>query len=183
MIEEYLDPEYLPEVLPHRENEISAIFELLKPIIDGRRPINVFIYGPAGIGKTAVAKFVLRKFREEGVKGIYINCWYYRTEGAILAEFLRQMDIPMPRKGRSIDEFVREFRKAVEGLRCIVVLDEIDSIENESPKLIPPNIISWYTDIIEGRINGMENHEIKSFFMFFLLILMKSSNKIETTEK
>ena len=131
MREEYLDPEYLPEILPHRENEIEAVFEMLRPVAEGRKPVNVFIYGPAGIGKTAVAKFVLRKFEEEGVRGVYINCWYFRTEGAIITEFLRQLNIPVPRKGRSVDELVREFMNNVEGEKIVVVLDEIDAVESE----------------------------------------------------
>ena len=131
MREEYLDSEYVPEILPHREGEISEFFEMLKPILEGKRPTNLFIHGPAGIGKTAVSKFIARSFSEEGVRGIYINCWYQRTEVAVLAEALRQMSYPVPRKGRSVDELINDFFRNVEGEKLIIVMDEFDALTDE----------------------------------------------------
>ncbi|MBR9681872.1 MAG: AAA family ATPase [Candidatus Altiarchaeota archaeon] len=130
MIEEYLDPNYIPELLPHRENEVTAIFEMFRPLLENRRPSNAFIHGGPGIGKTAVAKLVLREIKEEGVIPIYINCWYHRTEAAVLAEILRQMSVPFPRKGRGVDELITEFMERVKGEKLLVVLDEIDLLEN-----------------------------------------------------
>jgi cell division control protein 6 len=129
--DEYLDPEYLPEVLPHREGETAEIFELLKPVASGKKPVNVFIYGPAGIGKTAVSKFVSKTFSEERVRGVYINCWYHRTEVAVLAEALRQLSYPVPRKGRSVDELVEDFVRNSEGERLVFIMDEIDALTDD----------------------------------------------------
>lgn len=131
MREEYLDPEYVPEILPHREGEISEFFEMLKPILDGKRPTNVFVHGVAGIGKTAVSKFITRSFSNEGARGIYINCWYHRTEVAVLAEALRQMSYPVPRKGRSVDELINDFFRNIEDEKLIVIMDEFDALTDE----------------------------------------------------
>jgi len=130
--EEYLDPDYVPDVLPHREGEVREVFESLKPILNNRRATNLFIHGSAGIGKTAVGKFVMRSFAEEGARGIYINCWYQRTEVAVLTEILRQLSCPVPRKGRSVDELVEEFSQNIEGERLIVTLDEVDALTDDS---------------------------------------------------
>lgn len=130
VIEEYLDPDYIPEVLPHREAEITAIFDMMKPLLEGRRPSNLFVYGGPGIGKTAVAKLVLREIDEAGAHPIYLNCWYHRTEAALLSEILRQMSVPFPRKGRGVDELITEFLERVEGQQIMVVLDEVDLLEN-----------------------------------------------------
>ncbi|MBR9680264.1 MAG: AAA family ATPase [Candidatus Altiarchaeota archaeon] len=132
MREEYLDPDFIPEVLPHREGEVGEVFESLKPILDNRRATNLFIHGSAGIGKTAVAKFIIRSFREEGARGIYINCWYQRTEVAVLTEILRQLSYPVPRKGRSVDELVDEFAQNVVGEKLIIILDEVDALTDDS---------------------------------------------------
>jgi len=129
--EQYLDPDYVPEVLPHREGEVAEVFELLKPLVEGRRATNVFLCGPAGIGKTAVAKFVMREFSEQAVQGIYINCWYHRTEVAVLTEALRQLSYPVPRKGRSVDELVGEFIQNISGERLVFVLDEVDALTDD----------------------------------------------------
>lgn len=130
VIEAYLDPNHIPDLLPHREGEINAVFEMIRPLIENRRPSNIFIHGGAGIGKTAVAKLVLRELKPEGVYQIYINCWYHRTEAAVLAEILRQMSVPFPRKGRGIDELITEFLERVKNERLLVVLDEIDLLES-----------------------------------------------------
>lgn len=129
VIESYLDPNHIPNILPHREGEINAIFEIIRPLLENRRPSNIFIHGGPGIGKTAVAKLVLREIKKEGVYPVYINCWYHRTEAAVLAEILRQMSIPFPRKGRGIDELITEFLGRVKGEKLLVVLDEIDLLE------------------------------------------------------
>lgn len=131
MKEEYLDPDYVPEVLPHREGEVGEVFELLKPLVDGRRATNVFLCGSAGIGKTAVGKFVMREFAGENVHGIYINCWYQRTEVAVLTEALRQLSYPVPRKGRSVDELVQEFMQNIDGEKLVFVLDEVDALTDD----------------------------------------------------
>lgn len=49
--EEVLSPEYLPELLPHRENEIKQLANNLLPASKGRKPQNTFLYGAPGIGK------------------------------------------------------------------------------------------------------------------------------------
>ena len=131
MREEFLDPEYLPDILPHREGETSEAFELLKPLASNRRATNIFLHGPAGIGKTAVARFVMREFENEGVMGIYINGWYQRTEVAVLAEALRQLSYPVPRKGRSVDELVEDFFRNIEGEKIVFVLDEVDALSEQ----------------------------------------------------
>ncbi|HDR53546.1 MAG TPA: AAA family ATPase [archaeon] len=129
VLEEYLDPDYLPEVLPHREGEVSAVFEMVSPLVRGGRPSNLFIHGGPGIGKTAVAKLVLREIQTEGVVPVYINCWYHRTEVALLSEILRQMAVPFPRKGRGVDELIAEFVERVRQEKLLVVLDEVDLLE------------------------------------------------------
>jgi len=129
--EEYLNPDYVPEVLPHREGEVQEVFELLKPLARGKRPSNIFMHGPAGSGKTAVARFVLREFDEQGVNGIYVNGWYQRTEVAVLAEALRQLSYPVPRKGRSVDELVDDFLSNVEGEPVVFAVDEVDALADD----------------------------------------------------
>jgi len=49
--EEVLFPEFLPEILPHRENHIQLIADNIKPAAFGRKPQNTFVFGVPGIGK------------------------------------------------------------------------------------------------------------------------------------
>ncbi|MCD6237383.1 MAG: cell division control protein Cdc6, partial [Thermoplasmata archaeon] len=47
---EVLRPTYMPDVLPHREREITALAEIFLPALKGDSPSNVFIYGKTGTG-------------------------------------------------------------------------------------------------------------------------------------
>ena len=60
--EEVLSPEYLPEMLSHREQQIKQLADNLLPANRGRKPQNTFVFGSPGIGKTASAKYVFREF-------------------------------------------------------------------------------------------------------------------------
>ncbi len=128
--EEVLDPEYLPEVLPHRENQIKQLADNLLPASEGRKPINTFIFGPPGIGKTASIKFVFREFEKfSNLKTIYLNCWEVNTSLAVLSEMTLHLGFFVQRRGWAKDEV---FSRLVEALRkskgAIVCLDEVDQL-------------------------------------------------------
>jgi len=61
---EYLMPDYIPDELPHREDQIRKIASILAPLYREEKPNNIFIYGLTGTGKTAVVKFVLSRFHK-----------------------------------------------------------------------------------------------------------------------
>lgn len=133
--EEILSPEYLPEQLPHRENQIKQLANNLLPASKGRKPQNTFIFGPPGTGKTAVVKYVFREFEEfsERVKTVYLNCWDFKTAHAILSEIAISLGILAQRRGWAKDEILR---RLIEGLSktnksLIVCLDEVDRLEEQ----------------------------------------------------
>ncbi|MCS7093619.1 MAG: AAA family ATPase [Candidatus Aenigmarchaeota archaeon] len=129
--EEVLYPEYLPSSLPHRENQIKLLTSHLELLAKNYRPPNVFIFGPPGVGKTAVVKFVLKEFENySGIKSIYLNCWQFNTSFSILSEILRSFEIFAPRRGVAKDEL---FFKMVEyldksKLNLVLALDEVDML-------------------------------------------------------
>ena len=77
---EVLRHDYLPEKLPHREDQIRLLGATVAPVLRNSRCSNIFIYGKTGTGKTAVTKYVLShletKAKEYGAKVqfCYINC-------------------------------------------------------------------------------------------------------------
>ena len=56
---EVLRHDYLPENLPHREEQIRLLGQTVAPVLKDARCSNIFIYGKTGTGKTAVTKYVL----------------------------------------------------------------------------------------------------------------------------
>lgn len=131
---EVLRPDYLPESLPHREREIEKVALILGTALQGVRPSNLFIYGLTGTGKTAVAKFVLKKLwakgNEKGVKiyWAYVNARVESTGYRILTSIGESVGLRLPFTGLSTAEVYRRVINAIEGRSsiAIVVLDEID---------------------------------------------------------
>ncbi len=138
--EQVLNPEYLPDLLPHREHQIERIANNLSPASKGRNPQNMFIFGVPGIGKTASLKFVFRKFEEysDRVKTIYINTWDYNTVHAILAKLVVELGFFVQRRGTSKDEVLERLIEALKKSKnsIIVCLDEVDQLIKKDEKAL-----------------------------------------------
>ncbi|HKZ45710.1 MAG TPA: AAA family ATPase [archaeon] len=148
--EDALLPDYLPEILPHREDKIKRLADNLLPASKGRKPQNTFLFGSPGVGKTAVAKFVFREFEEySGIKTFYINCWDYKTAHSILSKIVIDLGVFVQRRGIGKDEILEKLieccRKNKKGL--VVCLDEVDQlIFNDEEALYDLLRINQYVD-------------------------------------
>ena len=132
---------YVPEKLPHRDNQIKRVGIILASTLKGGIPSNVLCYGKTGTGKTAVVKYVLKhllgKSKELLMKKPligYINCGIVDTNYRVLAQLNKSIGINVPFTGLPTDEIYRRF---VEGLEkkeslMIIVLDEIDMLVKKS---------------------------------------------------
>ncbi len=130
---EKLLPDYVPEELPHRDEQIARLAKVLAPALIGSRPSNVFIYGLTGTGKTAVTKYVLRKLREKArarVEYVYINCRQNNTSYRVLAELAKHISVRVPFTGLALGEVMKRVLKGLERRKrvLIVVLDEVDNL-------------------------------------------------------
>ncbi|HHH79543.1 MAG TPA: ORC1-type DNA replication protein [Thermoplasmatales archaeon] len=138
-----LRPTYMPEVLPHREKEITNLAEVFLPALRGESPSNVFIYGKTGTGKTAVAKYVGNQLVKKGeemnkkVHFTYINCevvdTHYRLLQNIANHFIDTWADRIPFTGWPTDEVYARLTKVIDdvGGVVIVVLDEIDKLKGD----------------------------------------------------
>ncbi len=128
---ELLLPDYVPDYLPHRDQQIYRLGLVLAPILSGSRPSNVFIYGLTGTGKTAVTKYVLRELKKKAggtVTYAYVNCRHTDTSYRVIAELAQAVGQRVPFTGLSTSEVFRRFVKGLERRKrfMLVVLDEID---------------------------------------------------------
>jgi cell division control protein 6 len=136
---EVLRHDYLPEKLPHREEQIRLLGETVAPVLRDARCSNVFIYGKTGTGKTAVAKYVLShletKAKEYGapVRFCYVNCRMAGSEYRVFANLTQNMGMTVPFTGLSVGEVFDRFRNGLDTSRTIfiVVLDEVDALIKE----------------------------------------------------
>lgn len=122
-----LSEEFIPPYINEREHHIKWLMSALFPAVRGRKPVNVWIHGRPGTGKTCVSRFVLKKLQErwENVRGIYVNCWKYNTLYSILDYMIREFRIlggEAPSTPAKLDRFL----KFVKDKPFIIILDEID---------------------------------------------------------
>lgn len=134
----YLDHRFLPDKLPHREDQIKSVAKYWIESLKGVTPPDVTIYGKTGTGKTAVAKFArkqleyISKEKDVNVRVEYIRCTDYTTEYQVIARLCQQMGQDVPYRGWTKAEVIHAFRnlfkKNVFGkdLILIIILDEID---------------------------------------------------------
>lgn len=133
---EVMRHDYVPEKLPHREEQIRCFGEMLTPALKGSRCSNIFIYGKTGTGKTAVVRYVLNKLVQRAselgapIKVCYANCRLSGTEYRILSSLCEPVNVKVPFTGLALGEVFDRFKKGLNSrkLLLIVVLDEIDAL-------------------------------------------------------
>jgi len=150
---EVLRHDYLPERLPHREEQIRQIGETVAPVLKGARCSNIFVYGKTGTGKTAVTRYVLSHLElkakefDAPVRFCYVNCRLAGTEYRVLASACQSVGVSVPFTGLSGGEVFDRFRIGLDAAKItlIIVLDEIDALI----KARGDNLLYEFT-----RING-----------------------------
>jgi len=133
---EVLRHDYIPEKLPHREEQIQLLGQTVAPVLKDARCSNIFIYGKTGTGKTAVTKYVLSHLEAKAkeysaqVKFCYVNCRMTGSEYRVFANLSQRIGMTIPFTGLSAGEVFDRFRTGLDASRTIfiVVLDEIDAL-------------------------------------------------------
>jgi len=176
-------PTYMPEILPHREKEITNLASVLVPALRDETPSNIFIYGKTGTGKTAVTKFVGRELLKKGnetgkkVSFIYINCeivdTQYRVLQNIANHFISEWEERIPFTGWPTDEVYAKLKNMIEkqGGVIVIILDEVDKLKGDEALY---NLSRINTDLKNAKVSiiGLSN-DLK--FTEFLDPRVKSS--------
>ncbi len=134
-----LQANYDPETIPHRENQIQQVANILGSALMYQKPSNIFIYGKTGTGKTLTARYVtnnLSKIAEEkgvNLSVLYINCKLKNTsdtEYRLVAEMIRLLGGEVPKTGLPTQEVYKIFTHIVDSKKSllILILDEIDQL-------------------------------------------------------
>ncbi len=171
-----LDEEYQPSKILERDAEISAYTNALRHVLFGRNPQNVFVYGKAGVGKTAVTQYMLDALRTEAADRseadrlhvLFHNCNGDSAYGTLrsLINTLREVgpnhDDAFPKKGLSMGDALETFYGALEerGGTFLLVLDEIDHLSDANSLLyeLPRARANGHLDDAKVGVIGISNN-------------------------
>lgn len=157
-----------------RDEQLESVVSFLKPTLQGNRPPNMLLYGPAGTGKSliigAVTQQIIELCQSKGERFgvIDINCQPINTLDQAVYELVQTVakdvgaDIGVPETGVSTK---RKYRRLYELINdhydsVIFILDEIDLLvgrrSNDEPaysKLLYQLSRASNTNEIEGRVS------------------------------
>ncbi len=134
--EEKLSPDYIPNRLPHRDNELKLLKTFFSGVISGSSMIStrVIITGSVGTGKSALVKLfgsrAVEEARRNGVdlRFLYVNCRISKSTFLILSKLVEQLRARIGTRGFSNEELFHRILNYLElkNSYAIVALDEID---------------------------------------------------------
>ncbi|HDI31475.1 MAG: hypothetical protein DRJ41_00900 [Thermoprotei archaeon] len=122
-----LSPRYIPERLPHREDEISKILSML-PEEPEQANLVLQLQGPPGTGKTSSAVHVGRRISSPEVTYLYVNLKILGSKFAAYRELLRQFLGTSPSRSLSSEEMLVQLIRGLKEKKkyAAIILDEID---------------------------------------------------------
>jgi len=158
--EQLLSIDYVPEALPHREDELRMLAQSFKTLITspGQTSHKFIIEGPVGTGKTAVAK----RFAEQMVQAaqrrnirlhkLHINCRVNKSAYLVYLRILREFRPKFPRRGHSPEELLDMIVEVLdeEDSYLLLILDELDYFIRQRGA----DILYDLTRLMDDRLNA-----------------------------
>ncbi len=129
-----LDINYIPKLLPHREEQQKYVATAIKPLFFDRPGKTLLVRGVSGIGKTASVKRVLMDLDEveeaDNIVRVFINCWKSNTTYKVAVEMAHALGYKFTHNMSTAEIFdkISEILKKRDGL--VLVLDEIDKADD-----------------------------------------------------
>ncbi|WP_254271583.1 orc1/cdc6 family replication initiation protein [Haloarcula marina] len=169
--EDMLREDYQPDSIAARDDELAAYENALQPVINGAQPRNIFLYGKAGVGKTAVTRFLLSHLKQDvaayddvDLSVFWLNCTNFSSSyqvAANLVNLLRPANQQISTTGypqQTVFDMLYDELEDVGGT-VLLVLDEIDHIGENDDILyeLPRARSNGYLDSVKPGVIGISN--------------------------
>ncbi len=165
-----LQSQYVPEAIPHRDEQINQVANILAPALRLEKPSNLFIYGKTGTGKTLTVKYTTEQILEVAtarnipIKVFYLNCKLKKvadTEYRLIAQLARFFGRAIPATGLPTDEVYSAFFDALDNEKqiAIIILDEIDQLVKKAGDEIIYNLTRINSELKQSQMSiiGISN--------------------------
>ncbi len=131
-----LDFDYIPERLPHRQEQMDQLAALFEGLFGGPVSQRALLKGSTGTGKTTLAKRfcidlqALAAAEGRTIRWLHINCRRRATTQGVLQEIVNSTQDQLPVRGFSVSELLDILKKDLRKQRAslVVVLDEVDAL-------------------------------------------------------
>ena len=122
-----LSEEPVPPLLIVRDAQRAQLQVCLLPLSNGGVPLNGWLCGPPGSGKTALARWAIEQVcgTTSPRVGVYVSCWQHRSLHSVLGAIIGQLKILGAEAQDTNIKFDR-IRQALRGRPAVIILDEID---------------------------------------------------------
>jgi orc1/cdc6 family replication initiation protein len=164
--------------MPHRNSEQAEIARAVEPLLeDEGHPRNLLLYGPTGVGKTAIIDYVVDELKENMfLQEMYVNCFDEETKLDILYELLDK-PLKIPKQGASVSEVKKELEEKVRENSSIIVIDEVDQISSgeilyylsrfmETPVIMianDPNVFGYFDSRVQSRMTDVKKVRMSNY--------------------
>ena len=183
-----LSPDYIPDKLIARDEEIEEVSNAFSPYFIGGNPRNLILQGKSGTGKTVVVRYVVSQLlkevdmrtteaatesREHGnlpkVLFIEINCEEKNTIIRIIYDIITKIDVEVqiPEVGMATSWYFDKLWEVINknNVSVIVSLDEIDKID---------------ANTILYNLSRARSRKIISFNLFIMIIGITNNTRYLT---
>ncbi|MEM2924443.1 MAG: ORC1-type DNA replication protein [Methanocellales archaeon] len=129
--QEYFELDFLPEHILHREKQMEALKFSVKPALRGMRPLDAYLLGPPGTGKTSAVLKLFEEIRSvtQKVVPVHVNCKIDSTRYAVFSKIFHAIfGFTPPSSGVSFKKIFSNIAKQlVEKEKVLIVaLDDMN---------------------------------------------------------
>lgn len=161
-----LQEDYQPDEILERDEEIDAYKQSLKGIIIPEdEPNDVMLYGKAGVGKTAVTRYVLDELQataaeRDGVDDVHVH-WHncngetiFTALRTLLNDYLPDDAEKFPERGLGYSNVRERFFETIDsdGGNHVMVLDEVDHLGNANDLLYDVTRARSNEDLVDADL-------------------------------